>query len=114
VPFGADSFRLAHDNEEICRITLDDGAVTVNRKYCASKDAQEFWEAVNASKPAFPMTINAVEILSRKLPAFSDSFRLINAQEELCRIMFDNGEIRVNSKYSVTHVARVFWSALVS
>jgi hypothetical protein len=114
VPFGRDSFLLANGDEEICRIILDDGGVAVNRKYSASENAKAFWDAVTALRPPYPVTINAPDILSSRLQAFADSFRLVNGQEEICRITFEDGEIRINSKYSASQAATAFWDAVVA
>ena len=114
VPLGRDSFRLANGDEEICRIALDEVDVTVNRKYSASENAKAFWDAVIALRPPHPVTINAADILRSRLQAFSDSFRLFNGQEEICRITFDDGEIRINSKYSVPEAAKGFWDAVIA
>ena len=114
VPFASDSFRLANGDEEICRITLDDRGVTVNRKYSASENAKAFWDAVIALRPPHPMTINASDILSSRLQASSDSFRLVNGQEEICRVTFDDGEFGINSKYSIPEAAKAFWDAVVA
>jgi hypothetical protein len=113
VPLGCDSFRLTNGNEEICRITLDDGGVTVNRKYSASEKAKAFWDVVIALRPPHPLTLNKPDVLSSRLQAFSDSFRLGNGQEEICRITFEDGEIRINSNYSASQAAEAFWNAVV-
>jgi len=114
VPFASsDSFRLGrNDNEEIFRINLDSGEITINSKYSTSEGAKAFWKAVIALRPLYPITINA-GLISRLLP-FSDSFRLVNGNEEICRITFDDGETTINPKYSASEAAKVFWDAVIA
>lgn len=114
VPFSSsDSLRLGRDaNEEICRITLDDGEITVNRKYSTSETGKAFWDSVIAVKPLYPITINP-GLISCLLP-FIDSFRLVNGSEEICRITFDDGETTINPKYSVPEAAKAFWDAVIA